>query len=135
MSAAAQHSRLSRERWEEFSYDQQILMIANELHRTARLIRIGAWDRVHPGLERVLQLTDLTISCVTSPTRRRELLRWRDLAAALYRQRRPEPGAHEAAFRCLLQFTPTAFQQTALLLGDRKHEGAGRKHEGGSREH
>jgi len=27
--------------------------------------------------------------------------------------------ANEQAFRCLLQFTPMAFQQTALLLGDR----------------
>ena len=119
MSAPPQHSGLSKERWEQFSYDQQILMIANEMHRTARLIRLGAWDRVHPGLERVLQLTDLTISCVTSPTRRRELLRWRDLAAACYLESRPDPQAHEDAFRCLLQFTRTAFQQTPLLLAER----------------
>lgn len=114
--SAPQHSGLSRERWETFSYDQQILMIANEMHRTARLIRLGAWDRVRPALERVLRLTDLTISCVASATRRRELLRWRDLAASLYLQDQPDAGAHERAFRCLLQFTPTAFQQTALLL-------------------
>lgn len=115
--SAPQHAGLTPERWQQFSYDQQILMIANEMHRTARLIRLGAWDRVQPGLERVLQLTDLTISCVASPTRRRELLRWRDLAAHLYLQEQPDADAHERAFRCLLQFTPTAFQQTALLLG------------------
>jgi len=69
VSAPAQHSGISRERWEEFSYDQQILMIANEMHRAARLIHHGEWDRVHLGLERVLQLTDLTISCVTPPSR------------------------------------------------------------------
>ncbi|MFQ5743363.1 MAG: hypothetical protein ACE5HV_07220 [Acidobacteriota bacterium] len=118
MSAPAQHSGLSRERWRQFPYDQQILMIANEMHRTAHLIGLGAWDRVHPGLERVLQLTDLTISCVTSPTRRRELLRWRDLAAACYLESRPDPQAHQDAFRCLLQFTPTAFQQATLLLAE-----------------
>ena len=119
MSTPAQHSGLSRERWQEFSYDQQILMIANEMHRTARLIRLGAWDRVHSGLERVLRLTDLTISCVTSPARRRELLRWRDLAAGFYLDAQPDAHEHQAVFRCLLQFTPTAFQQTALLLGNR----------------
>ena len=119
MSVPAQHSGLSRERWTDFSYDQQILMIANEMHRTARLIRLGAWDRVHPGLERVLRLTDLTIACVTSSTRRRELLRWRDLAAGVYLEAQPDAHEHLAVFRCLLQFTPTAFQQTALLLGNR----------------
>lgn len=114
---AMQHAGLSAEKWRRFSYDQQILMIANEMHRTARLIQLGVWDRVQPGLERVLQLTDLTISCVRSPTRRRELLRWRDLAAHLYLQEQPDADEHERAFRCLLQFTPVAFQQTALLLG------------------
>jgi hypothetical protein len=119
VNTPVQHSTLSKARWGEFPYDQQILMIANEIHRTAHLIRLGAWDRIRPGLERVLQLTDLTISCVGSPTRRRELLRWRDLIAALYVQARPDADSHEQAFRCLLQFTPMAFRQTAPLLGDR----------------
>jgi hypothetical protein len=92
-------------------------MIANEMHRTARLIELGAWDRVHAGIERVLRLTDLTIACVTSPTRRRELLRWRDLVAAACLEEQPKAAAHEEAFRCLLQFTPAAFEQTALLMG------------------
>ena len=116
MSTPSQHSGLSPERWAAFGYDQQILMIANEVHRTARVIELGAWDRVHTGLERVLQLTDLTIGCVSSRARRRELLRWRDLVATLYVQERPDPSLHESVFRCLLQFTPTAFQQTPLLL-------------------
>lgn len=116
MSAPRQHAGLSRERWAAFGYDQRILMIANEVHRTARLIELGAWDRVHAGLERVLRLTDLTIECASSRGRRRELLRWRDLVAALYIQERPDPDQHESMFRCLLLFTPTAFQQTAVLL-------------------
>ncbi len=124
MNAPSQHSRLSRARWAEFSCDRQILMIANEVHRTARLIDLGAWDRVHAGLERVLRLTDLTISCVTSPTRRRELLRWRGLAAALYLQSRPDADMHKQMFLCLLQFTPTAFQQTAVLFDDHRKSSA-----------
>ncbi len=116
MSRPSQHSMLSSHRWARFSYDQQILMIANEIHRTARVIELGAWDRVHTGLERVLQLTDLTIECASLHSRRRELLRWRDLAASLYLQEQPDADLHEKMFRCLLQFTPTAFQQTAALF-------------------
>lgn len=119
MTAAAQHAGLSAERWRQFSYDQQVLMIANEMHRSARLIELAAWDRVHAGIERVLRLTDLTIGCVTSPTRRRELLRWRDLIAAMYLEEQPRAVAHEEAFGCLLQFTPTAFEQTSLLMAPR----------------
>lgn len=127
MSPASQHSTLSGGRWAAFSYDQQILMIANEAHRTARVIDLGAWDRVHTGLERVLQLTDLTIACATSPTRRRELLRWRDLAAALYLQERPDAEQHTKALLCLLQFTPTAYQQTEALFGPETTSSANRR--------
>lgn len=90
-------------------------MIANEVHRTARMIELGAWDRAHSGLERVLRLTDLTIACTTSRARRRELLRWRDLAAALYLQEQPDAESHRRMFLCLLQFTPVAYQQVAAL--------------------
>jgi len=130
VSAPSQHSRLSSDRWAGFPYEQQILMIANEVHRTARLIDLGAWDRVHPGLERVLQLTDLTISCASSPTRRRELLRWRDIMAILYLDEQPDGDMHERAFLCLLQFTPTAFQQTAALFGH-QDSGSGSDLQGG----
>jgi len=92
-------------------------MIANEMHRTSRQIELAEWDRVRTGIERVLRLTDLTIACVTSRTRRRELLRWRDLVAASYLEEQPQRAAHDEAFRCLLLFTPVAFEQTALLLG------------------
>ena len=118
MTRPSQHTKLSSDRWAGFSYEQQILMIANEVHRTARLIELGAWAQVHTALERVLQLTDLTISCASSLSRRRELLRWRDLAAALYLQEQPDVELHQDMFLCLLQFTPTAFQQTTALFGD-----------------
>ena len=48
------------------------------------------------------------------PTLRRELLRWRDLVAALYVDH-PEAPALGDAFRALLQLTPTAFRQLAYL--------------------
>ena len=73
----------------------------------------------------MLQLTDLTIACASSHARRRELLRWRDLAAALYLHEQPDADMHRQMFLCLLQFTPTAFQQTVALFGDQAEVSAG----------
>ena len=110
----AQHASLTLERWSAFSFDQQILMIANELHRAGKLTGPDDGERRTSAYERVLRLTDLTIQSATGRGARRELLRWRDLAAALYIQAEPHPSEHTAALRCLLQFTPEASRQLTV---------------------
>jgi len=112
---ATQHGSLSTDRWAAFSFDQQILMIGNEMNRATKLLddREGRLTRSY---ERVLNLTDLTIAVQTRPGLRRELLRWRDLVAQLYISPEPDPAAHRQAFRCLLQFTPAASEQIPFLL-------------------
>jgi hypothetical protein len=67
------------------------------------------------GYGRVLRLLDLTVETRSKPTFRRELLRWRDLVAALYLAGEVEPVAHDEAFRCLLRFTPEASRQLRCL--------------------
>lgn len=109
----AQHASLTRERWSAFSFDQQILMIANEMHRAGKLMAPNDDARRASAYERVLRLTDLTIQASTRRGARRELLRWRDLAAALYVQPDGDRTEHEAALRCLLRFTPEASRQLA----------------------
>jgi len=111
-----QHGGLSPERWATFSYDQQILMIGNEMNRGLGLLQSQAWDHARRSYERVLHLVDLTVAAASTPGRRRELLRWRDLVAALYIESTADPDAHRQAFRCLLRFTPTAARQIDLLL-------------------
>jgi hypothetical protein len=111
-----QHSSLTPERWAMFSLDQQILMIGNEMNRAARLSGPADVDSLALAYERVLRLVDLTVEVRTGPTLRRELLRWRDLVAELYLRRDPDPAAHAAAFRCLLQFTPEAARQIPFLF-------------------
>lgn len=110
-----QHASLSPERWARFDLDRQILMIANEMNRASSLL--GKEDQPSRLLayERVLRLVDLTVA--TRPRRglRRELLRWRDLVAALYVAPAAEPEAHAAAFRALLRFTPAASRQIPHL--------------------
>ncbi len=75
-------------------------------------------DRASLGLayERILRLVDLTVEVQPGPSLRRELLRWRDLIAALYVSPESDPIEHRAAFRSLLLFTPEAARQIPFLL-------------------
>lgn len=111
----SQHATLSPERWSRFTLDQQILMIANEMHRASKLLAAADEAPRRNAYERALALTDLTIR--TRPARglRRELLRWRDLLAALYVSSAGAPAEHAAALRVLLLFTPAAARQIPHL--------------------
>lgn len=121
MSRPSQHRGLSSQRWAAFSFDQQILAIGNEANRTLSMLVAGEWLRAHLGYERMLRLADLTIGLASTRARRRELLRWRDLVAALYMQPQPDVGEHRRVFRALLRFTPVASRQIEPLL--RRFEG------------
>ena len=111
----SQHAGLTVERWRSFSHPQRILMIANEMNRASRLV-----DQAHANsrqlcYERVLRLVDLTIAAAPRSSVRREMLRWRDLAAELYLADRHEPDFHRAAVRALLQQTPESAGQIRHL--------------------
>jgi hypothetical protein len=112
-----QHASLTPERWARFTLDQQVLMIANEMQRAMALVGPEDHAARQRTYERVLRLVDLTVSVQTKRTLRRELLRWRDLIAALYLEPKADLGAHRAAFRCLLRFRPEASRQIPYVLG------------------
>jgi hypothetical protein len=107
----AQHAALTLERWSRFTLDQQVLMIANEMNRGAKFLGPEDDVRRRNAYERALALVDLTIGTHTARGLRRELLRWRDLLAALYAGATWRPEAHAAAFRALLRFTPASSLQ------------------------
>jgi hypothetical protein len=111
-----QHASLTPERWSRFSLDQQILMVANEMNRARGLLSEADRDALRRTYERVLRLVNLTVQ--TRPRRglRRELLRWRDLVAALYVAEGSDARAHDEAFRSLLRFTPAASKQIPHVL-------------------
>jgi hypothetical protein len=113
---APQHRGLSLERWRSFPFSAQVLMIGNEMNRASALLAAAAIDRARGCYERVLELTDLSVAATDSRTRRKELLRWRDLVAAEYAAPAPDPDAHRKAFRALLQMTPESAKQVPLLL-------------------
>ena len=112
----SQHSSLPPERWAQFSLDQQVLMIGNEMNRAKRSIELGDQQALSLSYERVLRLLDLTVEVQRRSTLRRELLRWRDLIAELYIRSEPSASDHAAAFRALLQLTPVAAQQIPFVL-------------------
>ncbi len=103
----------------EFTLDQQILMIGNEMNRATKLLVSADVARLRNCYERILTLTDLTIRVHSKPSLRRELLRWRDVIAILYLSNDrevPDAGAHRAALKSLLLFTPEAAKQRPYIL-------------------
>lgn len=87
------------------------------MQRAAKLWRPFDRGRLRNSYERILNLADLTIAVHLRAGLRRELLRCRDLIAALYVAEAPRFESHRAAFRCLLRFTPEASKQIPLVLG------------------
>jgi hypothetical protein len=108
---ANQHANLTAERWSGYTRGQQILMIANEMNRAAKLLGPADRERLGRSYERVLALTDLTVEVNTSRSLRRELLRWRDLVAERYIAAEPNALAHAAIFKALLSLHPEAWRQ------------------------
>jgi hypothetical protein len=112
-----QHAGLSADRWRQYPRGRQILMIANEMNRASKLFGPDDRERLRGSYERVLALTDLTVQVSESRSLRRELLRWRDLVAEQYVAPHPDPRAHAAAFRALLQLHPEAWRQLPYVTG------------------
>ena len=107
----SQHANLSAARWSGYSRGQQILMIANEMNRAAKLLSPADRERLRGSYERVLALTDLTVEVNASRSLRRELLRWRGLVAERYIAPEADALAHAAIFRALLSLHPEAWRQ------------------------
>jgi hypothetical protein len=111
-----QHASLSPERWGRFPRGHQLLMIANEMNRATALMDADDGRSRSLAYERVLRLVDLTIAVNPQRTLRRELLRWRDLVAALYLETVPNVRVHRAVLRCLLQLSPVTAAQIPYIL-------------------
>lgn len=110
-----QHAGLTPDRWARFTHPQRVLMIANEMNRAGRLTGSGDAASRRLSYERILRLADLTIAVAERRAVRRELLRWRDLVAALYLETEARPHDHRKAFRALLQQTPESARQISAL--------------------
>jgi hypothetical protein len=112
-----QHRGLDLERWSGFTPDQRLLMVANEVHRLRHVLGSPHLGSLRRGYERVLRLTDLTVQATDRRGLRRELLRWRDLVAALYLAPEPDPEGHVRLERALLLLSPAGARQLRALEG------------------
>ncbi len=110
-----QHAGLDAESWARHPLGTRLLMISNEMNRASKLFGPADGARLARSYERVLALTDLTIAAAPRRSVRRELLRWRDLVAALFLA--PDARAHAAAFRALLQLHPETWKQLPYVTG------------------
>ncbi len=109
-----QHSALGPDRWRTFGSERQLLMVANEMNRAGSSLEPEYERSRRLAYERVLALTDLTIGVTGRRGLRRELLRWRDLVAALFCGE-ADPAAHAAAFRVLLMLSPAGRAQLRAM--------------------
>lgn len=123
MPGRIQHAGLTQERWSSFSAAQQILMIANEMNRAKKLFSPPDIKGLLLCYERILYLTDLTIKANTRSGLRKELLRWRDLAAEEYirlrqdnEERRPDITRHLNLFKSLLLLHPESARQISRVV-------------------
>jgi hypothetical protein len=112
----SQHASLSAAHWLAFTRDQQLLMIANEMNRASRLLAPEDRASFRRCYERVLRLVDLTVEVNGARALRRELLRWRELAAELFLSPAPTAEQHGSLLRALLLLTPATARQIPYLL-------------------
>ncbi len=105
------HKTLGK-RMATFSFDQQVLMIANEINRAKNFCQINQ-DEVRLALERALELLDFASVPSEKPNRLKELRRIREITAGVYLKRVVSDRELTELLRVLLQMHPKAFQTIA----------------------
>jgi hypothetical protein len=111
----SEEQTLTLERWKRFGLDQQILVIANEMHRG--LHSMGPEQRASLQLvyERVLHMLGLTAAGAILRSERRELLRWKEVIGQLYLGEHSDAVQHREALKTLLQMRPALAGQVGPL--------------------
>ena len=127
MTSADQHRSLTPEYWSRFSRAQQVLMIANEMNRAAKMFSPESRSLLQGCYTRALALTDLTAAMPHPRGFRRELLRFRELLAAQFIAAEPDPRRHAQLFHALLTFTPESYRQVPHLAALAARAPSGRR--------
>ena len=112
------HRSLTLERWRTFAFGDQLLMVANEVHRARKAVEKGYADSAREACLRALDLFDLTTSALDQPPpgRLRELRRWREALAEQAVQPRPDLATCTSLLKVLLLFSPQTAAQIPELL-------------------
>ncbi len=113
------HRSLTPERWRTFELPQQLIMIANEVHRARLALTDGFTDSARSAYLRALDLTELTIEVAdrSRSSLLRELLRWRELLA--FETIRPDAhvDSNGQLLEAVLLLHPESAKQRPYVLG------------------
>lgn len=105
------HKDLTKERWSQFPFFQQILMIANELHRASKWIEKGDFSEVKLCYERAFELLYLTVEMLQERRKLRELLRFKEMLAMLYRKEKQQLQENLKLEKVLILLDKESFAQ------------------------
>ena len=103
------HKTLTEEKWREFPFHKQILMIANELNRAKNWIEKKDSGESALCYERAFELLYLTIEVLKEKNKRRELLRFKEMLGALYLKKLPALKENMQLLKALLSLDRNAF--------------------------
>jgi len=103
------HKTLTLDKWLSFSFDKQILMIANELNRASNWIGKHNIPEAKLCYERAFELLYLTIALLKEKNKLREFLRFKEMLARLYAQELPAQQETLALLRILISLDKKSF--------------------------
>ena len=107
-----EHKDLTAQRWREFPFYKQILMIASELQRANSWIKRGDFNEVRLCYERALELIFLTIEVLPrnpEDNRLRELLRFRELLQQEYIKQGLSIESNQKLFSTLISLSSESY--------------------------
>jgi len=104
-----QHKTLTEEKWKQFPFYKQILMIANEMNRAGSWLEKKDFEEVKRCYERALELVDLTICVLTKKKYLREFLRFREVLAEMYIEEQPAIEKNQRLISVLLLFDKDSY--------------------------
>ncbi len=107
------HQTLNSERWRNFSFSQQILMIGSELLRAEKMILKNDYDEVKRCYERALELIYLTVVTTHRFHRLRELLRFKEALLDAYSMK-PTLRVNRILFQTLMLMDGEAWNSVSM---------------------
>jgi hypothetical protein len=101
------HEGITLDRWKGFAFPDQLIMVANEVHRARTSLERRDAASARLAYLRALDLFDLTVQALgpTPAGRLRELLRWREVLAGESVRDEPDLHSNLLLLETLLRFS------------------------------
>lgn len=107
------HKTLTEEKWSQFPFYKQIIMIANEINRAKNWIVKGDSEEVRICYEKALELIDLTVAVLVDRKVLREFLRFREVLAYEYISNKKNAETNKKLFFVLLSLNKDSYNLLA----------------------